>query len=311
VALTSSADAFDRNPRLDEALQFLNGPDFIPAQSQPVQVEFNGPLDFHFPTPRPSEFPENNMVHGRFYRCGERWQEKPVVILLHGAGDPLTYNFLFPRVSRRCHQAGFNAATLVAPYQLRRRPRQLGGARGYSDCLQFAEGTAQAIAEIRAFTGWLLAQGCPAVALWGYSQGAWYAGMTACRDERLTSVVLGAPCAYMRPWVAERAFVPRIHKRLPEGRKLCESLNLTPMNLTLAPPVIPGKNILLIEGIHELICPKDDVEDLWQSWGQPDIWRLPHGHVGVCCGLVPGLNGRVLRWLAPRLNAPAGGGQVE
>jgi hypothetical protein len=79
-------------------------------------------------------------------------------------------------------------------------------------------------------------------------------------------------------------------------------LNLTAMNLLTAQPVIPAKNILLIEGIHDLICPKDDIEDLWQVWGQPDIWRLPHGHVGVCCGFAPGLSGRILRWLAPRLN---------
>jgi len=49
------------------------------------------------------------------------------------------------------------------------------------------------------------------------------------------------------------------------------------------------------------MCPKADVEDLWQAWGQPEIWRLRHGHVGVCGGLVPGLTGRVFRWLGERL----------
>jgi hypothetical protein len=63
----------------------------------------------------------------------------------------------------------------------------------------------------------------------------------------------------------------------------CEALNGTPLNLTTTLPVIPKEKILLIEGSHDdAICPKDDTEDLWQSWGQPDIWRLPHGHVGVC-----------------------------
>jgi hypothetical protein len=39
--------------------------------------------------------------------------------------------------------------------------------------------------------------------------------------------------------------------------------------------------------------------ELWQRWGQPEIWRLPHGHIS---GLfVPGLTGRVFDWLAPRL----------
>jgi pimeloyl-ACP methyl ester carboxylesterase len=246
---------------------------------------------------------ENNVVHGRFYRCGERWQERPVVILLHGLGDSLSYNVRFPLIARRCHQAGFNAAALVAPYHLQRRPRQLGGSLGYSDSLQLAEATAQAIAEIRAMTGWLLGEGCPAVALWGVSLGAWHAGITVCRDSRLAAVVMDAPCVRMRPCAEQYAVRPRIRANLPRTSKRCEELNRTAMNLTMTQPVIPGKNILLIEGVYDLMCPKDDIEDLWQSWGQPDIWRLPYGHVGVCCGLVPGLNGRVLRWLTPRLES--------
>jgi hypothetical protein len=75
--------------RLQEALQFLKGPDFIPAESEPARVEFSpNPwgLHFRFPTPRPCGAAENNIVYGRFYRCAGRWQERPVVVLLHG-GD--------------------------------------------------------------------------------------------------------------------------------------------------------------------------------------------------------------------------------
>ena len=90
---------------------------------------------------------------------------------------------------------------------------------------------------------------------------------------------------------------------LQRVRELCEKLNHTALNLTLAQPAISKDNILLIEGIHDLFVPKEDVEDLWQAWGRPDIWRLPHGHFGVCCGGGPGLTGRVLRWLEPRLQA--------
>src|SRR6266480_2755627 len=49
------------NPRLEEALAFLNGPDFIPTESQPARPEFNSAKSGHcfcFPTPRPSKFPE-------------------------------------------------------------------------------------------------------------------------------------------------------------------------------------------------------------------------------------------------------------
>jgi len=42
--------------RLEEALRFLKGPDFVPIDSQAAQVEFNGPVHFRFPTPRPCDF---------------------------------------------------------------------------------------------------------------------------------------------------------------------------------------------------------------------------------------------------------------
>jgi hypothetical protein len=72
---------------------------------------------------------------------------------------------------------------------------------------------------------------------------------------------------------------------------------------TIGPPIpIYQVEVAASEAAHDhALCPKDHTEDLWQSWGQPDIWRLPHGHVGVCCGFVPGLPGRVLRWLTPRM----------
>jgi pimeloyl-ACP methyl ester carboxylesterase len=292
--------ANDLNSKVEEAIQFLKGPDFIPAESQPAQVEFNGALHFTFPTPRPCEFMENNVVHGRLYRCAGRWQERPVIILLPGWNDSATYKLRFPSIARRSDRAGFNMATLVPPYHFQRCPRQRSEFdRG--DCLQFAKGTAQGIAETRALTGWLLKEGCPAVALWGYSAGAWYAGMVACHDSRLASVVLASHPGRTGPFIEQLAVRPRIRANLRRIREVCEGFNLTPMNLTTTQPVISGENILLIEGIHDLICSREDMEGLWQSWGQPDIWRLPHGHVGVCCGFVPGLTGRVLRWLSPRL----------
>ncbi len=67
--MTLMVPAKEYDWRLEEALRFLQDPDFVPTDSQPAQVEFNGPVHFRFPTPRPCDFTENNVVHGRLYRC--------------------------------------------------------------------------------------------------------------------------------------------------------------------------------------------------------------------------------------------------
>src|SRR5438128_7643331 len=224
-----------KNPRVEEALQFLKGPDFITVESQPAEVEFNpdkSGLHFRFPTPRPGDCAENNVVYGRLYRCAGRWQERPVIVLLHGRNDFINYRCRYPLIARSCNQAGFNAATLEAPYHFQRCPRQ-PGALSTHDYLQWAEATAQAIAEIRALTGWLLGEGCPAVALWGISMGAWHTGMTVCRDARLTAAVMAIPRVRMDLSAAERVVWRRFRDALPRLRVPNDALDRTPLNLTL------------------------------------------------------------------------------
>jgi pimeloyl-ACP methyl ester carboxylesterase len=295
--------------KLEEALRFLNGPDFIPAESQPARVEFNpdkpGP-HFHFPTPRPCDFAENNTVDGRLYRCAEHWQEHPAIILLHGGGDFLNHRFRFPWIVPDCNRAGFNAATVVAPYHFQRR------ARGLADWthLQTAHAFAQAVGEIRALTGWLLGEGCPCVALWGFSLGGWFAGLAASCDTRIASVVLAAPGVRMdyKFSRAERVIWRRVREALGSQSAARAALDTTPLNLIRSRPVIPKEHILLIEGRHDLFVETEATEELWQAWGQPEIWRLPHGHISLA--LLPGLTARVLEWLAPRLDASFSHGEI-
>ncbi len=279
--------------KLEEALEFLNGPDFIPSASDPARIEFDGPRHFKFPTPRPCEDEENNIVYGRLYRCAERWQERPVIILLDGAFS-VGYHTAFPWLARRINRAGFNAATLVASYNLQRRPRR----PIEENCLDFARVMAQNVAEIRALTGWLLDEGCPSVGLVGFSFGGWLAGLTACSDARIACAVLTVPAVRVRcsPPVVWR----RVREFFQALRSAQEAMDTTRLNLILSTPVIPKGNILLTDGIHELFGERQSMEDLWQKWEQPEIWRLPHGHISTL--FVPGLTGRVLRWLEPRLN---------
>jgi acetyl esterase/lipase len=116
----------ERDLKLEQAVQFLNGPDFIPAESQPAQLDFGPEAPggrSRFSTPLPCEFAENNVVHGRLYRCADAWQKRPVIVLLHGGGDFPGHQFGVHLFARRCNRAGFNAAILELLYYFQRRPR--------------------------------------------------------------------------------------------------------------------------------------------------------------------------------------------
>lgn len=297
-----------RSLRLAEAVQFLKGSDFISAESKPAQLEFNpnnSGLHFRFPTPQPSEFAENNVVYGRLYRCAKAWQGRPTIVLLHGWNSVLSHRLRFPWIARRCNRAGFNAATLELPYHFQRHPRQPGTLGGY-DCLRLAQRTGQAIAEIRALTGWLLEQGCPAVALWGGSYGGWLAGLTACYDARPSAVVMAVPGVRSNRSRAELVVWPKVKKAMRQRDLALETLDQTALNLTTKRPAIAKENILLIEATHDLLTPPAPIEELWHEWMEPDIWRVPHGHFSFSLIGAPGLMaGRVLDWLTPRLEEPA------
>lgn len=307
------------NTKLTEAIEFLNGPNFIPAESKPAELEFTSDIHFKFPSPRPCEFAENNIVHGRLYRCPDAWQKRPVIVLLHGGQEYLHYRFGYDWLARRCNRAGFNAATLVAPYHFQRRVRRIESDplklvepmrwtepfEFVLDHLRSAQAIGQAVAEIRALTGSLLEQGCPSVALLGLSFGAWLAGLAAMRDSRFKAIVLGVPRVHSNYPVVrgEGILWPPMRKALERRKAALEAWDTTPTNLALNQPVVPKENILFIRGRYDFLATPESIEEVWQKWGQPEIWRLPYSHITLLFG-APRVTDRMLEWLAPRLDKP-------
>lgn len=280
--------------KLAEAIEFLNGPNFLPAESKSAELEFTSNIHFKFSSPRPCEFAENNVVYGRLYRRAKDWQKFPTFILLHGGGDSLNHRCRFPLMVPAIQRAGFNAATLIAPYHFQRWVHRIET----FDHLRVAELLAQGVAEIRALTGWLLDQSCPSVALFGISGGGWFAGLTATRDTRLNAIILAVPGMRLNYRAIRRMLWTPARRALESQQAACEALDKTPMNLTFSQPVIPKENILLIQGRYDLFVEAEQTEELWQKWKQPEIWRLPHGHISWM--FAPGITGRVLNWLKPR-----------
>ena len=167
--------------------RLLQNLDFSLAETKPAAVEFAGPTNFHFASPRPGGHAVNNVVHGRLYRCDDRWREKPVILLLHGWNDRLNHYYFFPRHARRLNQMGLSAATLQLPWQFDRRPRELGAWGNFlcADVLHTVEATLQAMAIFGPSS-----TGCSNnrvhLSDFGASRmGAWLAGLTLCHDSRI------------------------------------------------------------------------------------------------------------------------------
>ena len=105
-----------------------------------------------------------------------------------------------------------------------------------------------------------------------------FAGRLACRVDGVPRHPVGG-CRFDRTRRAHGLQVRQSGKgRLATGpealqaqRPAREALNATPLNLTLAKPVISKENILLIEGLHDLFVEPEGVEELWQQWEQPEI----------------------------------------
>lgn len=287
--------AAGHDARLEEARALLAGESFG-AEPGPVEPVFENARIFRFDTPRPTPWPNNNVAWGRLYRAPGRWQERPAIVLLHGWNDAINHFVRFRGLARQFNRAGINAVILTAPYHFRRWPKGLGAWGNFlcPDLLRTAEAAAQAVAENRAVTRWLLRQGCPAVGVWGISLGGWLAGLTARHEPLLRCAVLVVPVCRVDRLMAEAPFCREIRAAL--GGQRFDAANI---NLTAQPPALPRENILLISADYDLFVPADTVNELWDAWGRPEIWRLREGHLSVLA--VPGLGGRTVRWAAERL----------
>ena len=265
------------DPHLREAAQLLGNRDFFFAPS-PIQLEIVRDEDFRFSSSIRTPFPENNIARGRILRCPGPWTKRPAVILLHGLNDPLTYNRRFPWLARRLNAQGINCLSLELPYHFSRRPVPGAPVRNFisEDLLRTLEAARQGVADIRSLAGWLWDSGCPRVGIWGISLGAWLGGLAACHDRHIEFSVLMTPMARLERAVAELAFVEPLRRSI-QG----QTIDFSRVNLVSHRPKTAPKNVLLVEAEYDLFAPKDTIEELWQRWRQPDIWRVPHGHISL------------------------------
>ena len=271
---------------------------FVAEAPIPHDLEFRSPTDFTFTSFLRSPFAENNRVFGKLYRCGQEWCTKPAVILLHGWNGENCYYYLFPYLARRLVARGMNAAMIQLPYHALRKPPKEAKRRNFisSDLEGMIEATRQSLSDIASLREWCLGHGCPAVGLWGFSMGAWLAGLAFCASSSTDCLVLTTPVCRMDQVVQNLAFCEPIRRGLSR-----RPLSLEPLNLISHQPKSPPEKILIVEALYDLFAPVQTVDELWRAWGRPDIIRVRHGHISVLFS--PLIMRRIVRWLAQKLEA--------
>jgi pimeloyl-ACP methyl ester carboxylesterase len=279
-----------------EAAALLKQSEFLSRAVQaPADLYFFNAREFRFKSAVSTPWAENNVVYGKLFRAGKDWRTRPSVVLLHGWNGELGYYYQFPPLAWRLVRAGINVAMIELPYHARRKPAENGAIRNFisHNLHRMVEATYQATSDIRGVMEWLAKQGSPSVGLWGISLGAWLGGLVSCHEPATKFAVLMSPVVRMDRAVQDLPFCAPVRQSLAQV-----PLPLDPFNLISYRPVPGLKHILMIESRFDLFAEVETIEELWEAWGRPDIWRLRHGHISILAS--PIVMERTVRWVAKR-----------
>lgn len=282
---------------IDEAQSMLERDGFFPAEvPAPIDLQFHGGRGFRFTSHVTTPFAGNNIVHGKLFRAGTNWPAKPSILLVHGWNGELGYRYQFPFVARLLNRFGINAAMIELPYHAQRRPQAAGAINNFisHDLVRMLEATRQAMSDLRAMLAWLRAQGSPALGMWGVSLGAWLTGLVSGTDPQVRLAVFMSPVVSLDRAIRELAFCAPIRHSLGDRK-----FSVAPLNLANHKPRCGPEQALLIQSTYDLFAPTETVEEVWQAWDRPEIWRLPQGHISVLAS-VP-TTYRVSRWIARKV----------
>lgn len=236
---------------------------------------------YRFPSPIPSDCPENNHVHVDIWLGPRGWQS-PMMWMLHGHMSVSDVGYRM--WARQLNRLGWSAAFFHLPYHYGRRPRGVlsGELALSSNLIRVAEGLRQAVVELRLILRVLEARGVPGVGLWGTSYGGWVAALLCLLEPGLRTAWLLEPVAdvdhvlFESPatWVIRRSLRRRGITRERVARLMpavCPQYHR---------PAMPADKILLLAGRFDRVAPPDSIRRLHEAWAGSHYAEFRQGHVG-------------------------------
>ncbi|MGC8668754.1 MAG: alpha/beta hydrolase family protein [Chthonomonadales bacterium] len=234
------------------------------------------------PSPLPSGDRVNDTIWFTFYPAlGQHASPKPTVILLHPLGE--RKSTMMDGFARFFARHGFCSAVMELPYHMHRLRRGDNPLAHYASANipVVVQAFAQAVADVRAVTDWLLRRrdvDGAHIAVVGVSLGAIVAHTAMGTDVRLSAgvgILGGADFPYLyRSSILFRILHPSMRRALT-GRE--RELLATVDPLTFAGSNRP-RRVLMIQAARDLIIPPGDATELWQALGRPPIRWLDTNH---------------------------------
>lgn len=176
---------------------------------------------------------------------------------------------------------GLNVILPVLPMhgpRARRLPK--GAVFPGENVLDDVHGTAQAVWDVRRVIAWIRSQQPDArIGLNSISLGGYIAALVASLDDGLTCAILGVPPSNLVELLGRHSGLdpddPRrrtIELAGPIGRMI------SPLSMR---PKVPERGRFIYAGVADrIVHPRQQVLQLWEHWGRPDIGWYHGGHTG-------------------------------
>lgn len=260
-----------------EATRLLESPDFLSMNSiRPAKPLFAGHSDFTFRSLRPvSTSIQNNLVHGKFFPASK---PRGTVLLIHGWNAEYHYFKGLPRIAARLNDANFSAILVELPFHAHRRPQDSSLPANFinSDLPLMLQLVDQSLADLQSLLLWAQETTGQPCALWGYSLGAWLAGLLCTVSTAPYAAILTTPVTRLDLAIESLSFCEPIRHALKK-----EPLDFSPLNLAFRSLQIPRERVRIEEGIYDGFVPGQTIEELRQAWRLNAGVLCPHGHISI------------------------------
>jgi dienelactone hydrolase len=273
-----------------------------------------------FPSPLLTEHPENNVVHGEWFRPFGRGPF-PCVLMLHIAGGDFD---LSRTISQMLSTQRIAVLFVKMPYYGERRPPHSRIRMVSNDLERGLRSMRQVVLDLRRACDWI--EGRPdldgRIGIMGISLGAITGSLACAIEPRITHacvVMGGGELQHILYESTEREAIEyRAQWSRAGGTRESFSRVMAPYDPASYPDRLRERVVLMICASNDRVIPRQSTLALWEAAGRQRIVWYPAGHYSMAAYLLPAMSqaSRFFRLWPSRLenqsqhDAPQGAGAV-